>query len=40
MNLTIRVGGIDLPEIENEGDMGNIQVGVDNWDTIDIELTN
>lgn len=40
MNLTIRVGGIDLPEVDDEGDMGNIQVGVDNWDTVDIELTN
>lgn len=40
MNLTIRVGGIDLPEIKDEGNMGDLHVDVDNWETVDIELSN
>lgn len=40
LNLNVEVGGIDLPEVTDSGSVGNIQVGVDNWEFIDIELTN
>lgn len=43
MNLTIRVGGFDLPdmpEIPDSGNAGNINLGIDNWVTVDVDLSN
>lgn len=41
MNLTIRVKGFTLPIIPDTGNnVGNINIGIDNWITVDIELSN
>lgn len=41
MNLTVRVGGFTLPNIPDSGNnVGNLNVGIDNWITVDIELEN
>ena len=37
-DLTIRISGIKLPETHGTG--GDMQVGVDNWEYVDIELKN
>lgn len=41
MNLTIRVGGFSLPDIPSGGgNIGNINIGIDNWINVDIDLNN
>ena len=37
-DLAIRISGIKLPEAQ--GSTGDMQVGVDNWEYVDIELKN
>lgn len=38
--IDVRVSGMELPEVKASDDVGNIQVGMDNWEIVDIELSN
>lgn len=39
LDLDIEVSGMELPEVEDP-DIGGMDVGIDNWENVDIELTN
>lgn len=39
LDLDIEVAGMELPEVEDP-DIGGMDVGIDNWENVDIELTN